>query len=561
MRRIIIVTGIIFIYAFAASAQAPQVVQVTPAQNEVAAAVTANITATFDIDMDPATIDNSTFSVYSRTYGYLAGTVSYDQPTSTATFSPARDFFYGDVITAILTSGIGSLGGTPMDRGFSWTFTIVAIGGGGFGDFAEYPVRGSFGHYAVTVSDLNMDDYPDIIAGQISVFLNNGDGTFPSRDDYPQVSEIWSICAADFNRDGYNDIAALMAGAYNNRLLIMMNNGDGSFGTPENFDLGDELRGICAVDIENDSDLDIVFGGEDTLNNSNVFVFTNDGTGNFTLDASYPIAHYIREVYCGDFNNDGAPDIAVTRDGINIFYNDGYGVFLAPVFLPFFSSSYGIAAGDLNSDGLLDLAASTFANQTLWIVINEGNGNFNPLYNYPTDNQLFNLSFADLNGDQSLDVSMVSLKYDSDINTYRFYNNGDGSMALNSSLNVANSSLCYDIVASDLDLDGDIDIVDYTSSAQSITVMKNLPACGYVTGDVNGSGDYNGLDVVYAVNYFKGGNSPVYDECDCPVGGFWYVAGDVNASCDFNGLDITYGVSYLKGGSTPSPCPDCPPAQ
>jgi len=31
--------------------------------------------------------------------------------------------------------------------------------------------------------------------------------------------------------------------------------------------------------------------------------------------------------------------------------------------------------------------------------------------------------------------------------------------------------------------------------------------CDYVPGDVNGSDSYNGLDVTYGVNYFKGGSS------------------------------------------------------
>jgi plastocyanin len=86
----------------------------------------------------------------------------------------------------------------------------------------------------------------------------------------------------------------------------------------------------------------------------------------------------------------------------------------------------------------------------------------------------------------------------------------------------------------------------------------NAGGCDYVVGDVNNSGGYNGLDVTYGVNYFKGGPPPPY-ECECTTGNSWFVAGDVNASCSYNGLDVTYGVSYLKGGPAPQPCADCPP--
>jgi hypothetical protein len=118
------------------------------------------------------------------------------------------------------------------------------------------------------------------------------------------------------------------------------------------------------------------------------------------------------------------------------------------------------------------------------------------------------------------------------------------------------------------------DIVSDTTYEANISVNNNSPdtpvipvtvivgggtGCDYVVGDINGSGSLNGLDVTYAVAYFKGGPPPPF-ECDCPPHGTWYVAGDANASCSFNGLDVTYLVSYFKGGSSPIPCADCPPS-
>ncbi|UCE64886.1 MAG: hypothetical protein JSU85_08320 [Candidatus Zixiibacteriota bacterium] len=87
--------------------------------------------------------------------------------------------------------------------------------------------------------------------------------------------------------------------------------------------------------------------------------------------------------------------------------------------------------------------------------------------------------------------------------------------------------------------------------------------CEYVTGDVNGTGNYNGLDITYGVNFFKGGSDPMCAPGSCPISpcdAFFY-CGDVNGSCSYNGLDITYGVNYFKGGAGPIPCPDCPPME
>ncbi len=84
--------------------------------------------------------------------------------------------------------------------------------------------------------------------------------------------------------------------------------------------------------------------------------------------------------------------------------------------------------------------------------------------------------------------------------------------------------------------------------------------CQYVVGDANGSNTFNGLDVTYSVNYFKGGAPPPYS-CECTPGNTWFVTGDVNGSCSFNGLDVTYMVNYFKGGPAIQPCPNCPPAR
>lgn len=85
--------------------------------------------------------------------------------------------------------------------------------------------------------------------------------------------------------------------------------------------------------------------------------------------------------------------------------------------------------------------------------------------------------------------------------------------------------------------------------------------CDYIVGDVNGSDNYNGLDITYGVSYFKGGSDPIcpYGSCPIPPCDAFFYCGDVNASCSYNGLDITYGVSYFKGGAGPMPCGDCPP--
>lgn len=83
--------------------------------------------------------------------------------------------------------------------------------------------------------------------------------------------------------------------------------------------------------------------------------------------------------------------------------------------------------------------------------------------------------------------------------------------------------------------------------------------CSYEAGDVNNSGAANGLDIIYLVNYLKGGPEPP-KACSCQDHGMLFVSSDANGSCSVNGLDVTYMVSYFKGGPGLMFCADCPPS-
>jgi hypothetical protein len=116
------------------------------------------------------------------------------------------------------------------------------------------------------------------------------------------------------------------------------------------------------------------------------------------------------------------------------------------------------------------------------------------------------------------------------------------------------------------DYSGMINLSCNDISNPDVRVPVNLSVsddCSYVPGDLNNEGYANGVDVIFGVAYFKGGNIPPID-CVPPCTGVqdpFYAAGDVNGDCGFNGVDITYFVAFLKE-IQPSLrwCPGCPPA-
>jgi uncharacterized repeat protein (TIGR01451 family) len=102
------------------------------------------------------------------------------------------------------------------------------------------------------------------------------------------------------------------------------------------------------------------------------------------------------------------------------------------------------------------------------------------------------------------------------------------------------------------------DTTGYFSISESLTVIvTSESSCDVLPGDANDDMAVNGLDVVFSVNFFKGGMTPPIF-CDCPPRGVVYASADANGSCEFNGIDVTYMVNYFKGrGEAPLACPDC----
>ncbi|MBJ6725072.1 Ig-like domain-containing protein [Geomesophilobacter sediminis] len=98
----------------------PAVVATFPADGATAVVPGTFLTATFSSDLDPATINAATFTV-----GGVAGTVSYDATSRTATFAPATPLPYGTQFTATLAAGITGIDGQSLSAARSWSFTTM----------------------------------------------------------------------------------------------------------------------------------------------------------------------------------------------------------------------------------------------------------------------------------------------------------------------------------------------------------------------------------------------------------------------------------------------------
>ena len=110
---------------------APIVTSVTPADGEPDVSQTTRPTATFDQDLDQATVNskNVKFEVYNPTKAKWAPVQTmaptYDQNTKTITVNPSNLLGSQKTYRVTLSTGIKSSTGKPLASPYSWTFTTA----------------------------------------------------------------------------------------------------------------------------------------------------------------------------------------------------------------------------------------------------------------------------------------------------------------------------------------------------------------------------------------------------------------------------------------------------
>ncbi|MFY9560525.1 MAG: ice-binding family protein [Terriglobales bacterium] len=101
----------------------PTVVSVAPPDGAVGACPNTIVTATFSKAMNPATINDTTFTLTAPGPTPVAGVVTYDAPSNTAIFTPSSTLALSTVYTATITTGAKDTFGNSLASDFVWSFT------------------------------------------------------------------------------------------------------------------------------------------------------------------------------------------------------------------------------------------------------------------------------------------------------------------------------------------------------------------------------------------------------------------------------------------------------
>ncbi len=274
-------------------------------------------------------------------------------------------------------------------------------------------------------ADFNRDGYPDLAVGTngaVQVFMSTGHGTsFGAPVSYSVSGSPSDLITADVNGDGWSDLVVLPP--YGGTVVqVYINNGNGTFhlGTPINL-AAPTGNFISAGDVNNDGKVDLVI--EELVNsgqNNQYVVYKGNGNGTFIAGQVISLPGLASRPVVYDLNSDGKLDIAAAvNKNAEIFWGNGDGTFSAPTVIPA-SDGYGdydLAVGDFNNDSKPDLAimtadfcGSACGTDTVYTYLGDGAGHFTLKSSFLVGGISAGgyLHVADLNDDQNMDVVIAN---------------------------------------------------------------------------------------------------------------------------------------------------------
>ncbi len=347
---------------------------------------------------------------------------------------------------------------------------------------------------AVAVGDFDRDGHADLAVANagtgdsVSILMGNGNGTFDAALNVPLTAGTnpSAIAVADFNLDGFQDIATANSG--NASVTVLLNDGTGAAYTAADFVVGTNPLSIVASDWDGDGDPDLATAN---FNDDNLSILKSDGLGSFPTTTTAATGDGPRALAAADFDLDGDPDIVVAEQNtqtVPIRPNDGAATFAVAVGSAAGGPPVGIAVADFNLDGFPDAATANGTAQNVTVLLGNGGASFASTTNFAVagGSNVNAIAAGDFNNDNRPDVAVVN-----GANVSVLLGNGAGSLGAATATN-AGAGDPTTLAPGDFNEDTRPDFAAANPSSDNAPVI--LSGCGLASSStlvVNSANDVN----------------------------------------------------------------------
>jgi tetratricopeptide (TPR) repeat protein len=256
----------------------------------------------------------------------------------------------------------------------------------------------------------------DPVANTVQVLLSNGDDTFKEATGSPiNVGQQPSaIVTGDFNADGNLDF--VVTNFTDNSFSLFLGNGDGTFkqATGSPFAMPSAATGPIAMtttDLNSDGNLDLAIVDQNT---NTLSILLGNGNATFTEATGSPIAVGKSPVAIasGDVNNDSHPDLAIvnqTDNTVSVLLGNGDGTFTAAINSPLATglAPTAVTIADFNADGNADIAVTDPQTDSVSVFLGLSQGLFAPAFELPVGTNPTAILSANLSGASLPDVAIT----------------------------------------------------------------------------------------------------------------------------------------------------------
>lgn len=385
-------------------------------------------------------------------------------------FPTAANFAAGFQPTIVRTGDLNGDGRVDLVTANKFSNSVTALVGNGDGTF-QTPRHYIVGNRPeeIIIGNLNGDGKIDLAVSNIlddhlSILFGHGDGSFTGGRAFPAGS-VNGVALANFDGDGLLD---LVAGGGN--ASVLKGQAMGAFGAPLIL-TGQTGSGVVAGDFNKDGKQDVAFILEGNPRFANDKLQTRLGNGDLTFGAAttitLPDADFALDFTLAiDINKDGNLDLVTANTGtddVSVFLGNGNGTFQGGLTTTVGDQPKWLAAGDLDGNGTLDLAvvnAGPFGGQggNISVLLGTGSGSFSTGPSFFLNTEPDSVVIGDVTGDGKADLAAVVQAPLFDWNVQIVPGNGNGTFGSPVLISIAEDGV-GNLTASDLDLDGDLDLI------------------------------------------------------------------------------------------------------